>query len=115
MLDTIYTQIGKRFLELAITAEFAAPKTSNGAVKAKKCTTGLSCGGACISKTKICKRALDIDRQKQFKELKKRLAGGVSVGGGTLAAQLEAAEKRSETSGNRDEVLRIKRLMKAAK
>jgi phage gp29-like protein len=56
----------------AISAQFAA----NGAVKAKKCMAGLSCGGSCISKTKICKRALSIEQQKAFKELKKRLKGG---------------------------------------
>lgn len=57
-------------------AEFAAPKKSNGALKKKTCKTGLSCGGTCISKTKICARALSIEQQKQFKELKKRLKGG---------------------------------------
>jgi phage gp29-like protein len=56
-------------------AEFAAPK-NNGSLKKKTCKTGLSCGGTCISKSKVCARALSIEQQKQFKELKKRLKAG---------------------------------------
>lgn len=72
----IYEQLGMRLLELVLEAEFASPKKNNGALKKKTCKTGLSCGGSCISKTKICARALSIEQQKQFKELKKRLKGG---------------------------------------
>ena len=72
----IYEQLGMRLVELALEAEFAAPKKSNGSIKKKSCKTGLRCGGTCISKSKICARALSIDQQKQFKEFKKRLKGG---------------------------------------
>lgn len=56
--------------------DVAAQFAGAGAIKAKQCLTGLSCGGSCISRTKICKRALSIDQQRTLKELKKRLKGG---------------------------------------
>lgn len=56
--------------------QFAAPKKNNGAIKKKVCKVGFSCGGSCISKAKICARALSISEQRQFKELNKRLKGG---------------------------------------
>ena len=77
--SNIYQQLGMRLVELALEVEFAAPKAkNNGSLKKKTCKTGLSCGGTCISKSKVCARALSIDQQKQFKELKKRLKGGNS-------------------------------------
>jgi hypothetical protein len=76
--SNIYEQLGMRLVQLALEeVEFAAPKAkNNGSLKKKTCKTGLSCGGTCISKSKICKRALSIDQQKEFKELKKRLKAG---------------------------------------
>jgi hypothetical protein len=67
------TKISIRLLNAS--AEFATPK-NNGSLKKKTCKTGLSCGGTCISKSKVCARALSIEQQKQFKELKKRLKAG---------------------------------------
>lgn len=43
-----------------------------------------------------------------------KLRGGTASPGGSLAAQLEAAEKRSEVTGDRTEVQRIKRQMREA-
>jgi hypothetical protein len=75
--SNIYEQLGMRLVDLALEAEFAAPKSkNNGSLKKKTCKTGLSCGGTCISKSKICARSLSMEQQKQFKELKKRLKAG---------------------------------------
>jgi hypothetical protein len=77
--SNIYQQLGMRLVELALEVEFAAPKAkNNGSLKKKTCKAGLSCGGTCISKSKVCARALSIEQQKQFKELKKRLKAGDS-------------------------------------
>jgi len=43
-----------------------------------------------------------------------KLRGGVAIPSGNLQAQLDAAEKAAEVTGDRNEVLRIKRLMRAA-
>ena len=43
-----------------------------------------------------------------------RLRGGTSGGLGTLASQLDAAESKAEASGDRTEVLRLKRAMRDA-
>jgi hypothetical protein len=77
-------------------AEFATPK-SNGSLKKKACKTGLSCGGTCISKSKVCARALSIEQQKQFKELKKRLKAGDSE------AQKGIENLKSEQQGSRSQ------------
>jgi ParB-like nuclease domain len=93
----VYEQIGRRFVELAGEAEFAAPKKNTGAIKAKKCMTGLSCGGSCVSKMKICKRILSIEQQKRLKELKKRLKSG------DLDAAKGIEELRQEQQGIKEE------------
>jgi hypothetical protein len=43
-----------------------------------------------------------------------KLRGGVAVPAGNLSAQLEAAEKRSEQTGDRTEVIRIRRAIREA-
>ena len=43
-----------------------------------------------------------------------KLRGSIASPGGSLAAQLDAAEKRAEQTGDRSEVVRIKRQMQAA-
>jgi hypothetical protein len=42
----------------------------------KKCTKGLSCGGSCISKAKVCIKAMNPAQKKQYREIVKSVKAG---------------------------------------
>jgi predicted Ser/Thr protein kinase len=62
--------IGRRLLALI------RPSVLDFADGGKKCTKGLSCGGSCISKAKVCVKALNPVQKKQYQSILKSVKAG---------------------------------------